>query len=310
MLTPAGVVKVLDFGMARSEAATKPMRLTQSGTVVGTPAYMAPEQLRGETVDSRADVFALGVLMYEMASGINPFEAVTLGATVEKVLRDEPKPLTTRRSIPAALVRIIDKCLNKRASERYHPTETLVRELQRVRSSLAVDDPSCCPPTPAPAAAATRGRTSRPRWWWEFHQVAMSGLNVAMMYPAWRVRAWVPPPWNLVMLFAVVGGGAAATILRLHLRFIARVYAAELASQVARSRPWIRLCEAVFAVSLLAAGVSIASVHPEFGALLVTASIGCAIAGTIIEPTTTRAAFRRRSSSVRIARQPRQPRNT
>jgi serine/threonine protein kinase len=303
MLTPAGAVKVLDFGLARSES-PQATRLTQSGTVVGTPAYMAPEQLRGERVDSRADVFALGALIYEMASAVSPFEAATLAATIEKVLRDQPQTLSTITTVPPTLERIVDRCLKKRAAERYYPTDTLLRELQALGESLARGEPVARGSRTAPSAsAASRTRTSRQRWWWEFHQIAVSLLNVAMVYPAWHVRGWMPAPWGMLALFAVVGSGAAATILRLNLRFTARVYPTELASQSARSRPWIRICEAVFAVSLLVAGGAIAQAHTAFGALLVTASIASVIAATIIEPTTTRAAFRRRGSSVRISPQ-------
>jgi hypothetical protein len=299
------VVKVLDFGLARSEAAPT-TRLTHSGTVVGTPAYMAPEQLRGERVDSRADVFALGVLMYEMASAVSPFEAATLGATIEKVVGDRPQALSTICNIPATLEGIVDRCLQKRAAERYYPTDTLLRELRAIRESFVSSEAARRSPRAASAPSSGRVKTSRQRWWWEFHQIAISTLHVAMVYPAWHVRQWMPSPWGMLALFAIVGAGAASTILRLNLRFTARVYPTELASQAPRSRPWIRLCEAVFAVLLLAVGATIAPAHPEFAALLVTAAIGSVIAATIIEPTTTRAAFRRRSSSVRVptARRP------
>jgi hypothetical protein len=194
--------------------------------------------------------------------------------------------------------------LKKRAAERYYPTDTLLRELQALRESLARGEPVARGSKAAAAAStASRTRTSRQRWWWEFHQIAVSLLNVAMVYPAWHVRGWMPAPWGMLALFAVVGSGAAATILRLNLRFTARIYPTELASQSARSRPWIRICEAIFAVSLLVTGGVIAQAHTAFGALFVTASIASVIAATIIEPTTTRAAFRRRGSSVRISPQ-------
>jgi hypothetical protein len=239
-----------------------------------------------------------------MASAVSPFEAATLAATIEKVLRDQPQTLSTITNIPPTLERIVDRCLKKRAAERYYPTDTLLRELQAVRDSLARGEPVARGSTAAASAtAASRTRTSRQRWWWEFHQIAVSLLNVAMLYPAWHVRGWIPGPWGMVALFAVVIGGAAATILRLNLRFTSRVYPTELASQSARSRPWIRICEAVFAVSLLMAGGAIAQAHTAFAALFVTASIASVIATTIIEPTTTRAAFRRRGSSVRISPQ-------
>jgi eukaryotic-like serine/threonine-protein kinase len=117
MLTPAGVIKLLDFGLARSEGA-QAVRLTRTGTVVGTPAYMAPEQLLGERADFRVDLFALGVVIYEMASGGNPFEAATMAATIDRVLRHEPPPLSTVATVPSASKRLCGRvCASGRLSD-------------------------------------------------------------------------------------------------------------------------------------------------------------------------------------------------
>jgi serine/threonine protein kinase len=300
MLTPAGVIKVLDFGLARSDR-PEAVRLTRSGTVVGTPAYMAPEQLLGEVADFRADLFALGVVIYEMASGGNPFEAATLAATVDRVVRHEPPPLSTVCAVPPALETIVQTCLRKRPSERYRSTELTAGELERVARQLAITKESAARTTPPASAVTPRSRTPKSRWWWEFHQIAMSGLYLGMLYPVWRVGALLPRPWGTGLTFFVLTCATAATILRLNLRFTSRVYPAELTTQTARSTPWIRACDAGFAAALLIGGLAVSSVHAAWGTLLVVASVSTVVAFAIIEPTTTRAAFRRRSSSARIA---------
>jgi serine/threonine-protein kinase len=93
---------------------------------------MAPEQLVGEAADFRADLFALGVVIYEMASGANPFEAATMAATVDRVVRHEPAPLSTVSKVPPALETIVQTCLRKRPAERYRSTDVIAGELDRV----------------------------------------------------------------------------------------------------------------------------------------------------------------------------------
>ena len=304
MVTPAGVIKLLDFGLARSEG-VQGVRLTHTGTVVGTPAYMAPEQLLGDRADFRVDLFALGVVIYEMASGANPFEAATIAATMDRVVRHEPPRLSAVSEVPAALDTIVQTCLRKRPAERYRSTEMTVGELDRIARQLATNIEAPARTAPAGSGATPRSRTPKSRWWWEFHQVVMSVLYVGMRYPVWRVGALLQPPWGTGFVFFVLTCATAATILRLNLRFTSRVYPAELTTQTARSTPWLRACDAAFAGALLIGGLAISSAHAAWGTLLVVASVGTVVAFAIIEPTTTRAAFRRRSSSVRIASPPR-----
>ena len=94
--TPSGVIKVLDFGPARSDHAMQ-TRLTQTGMLVGTPAYLAPEQALGQDADFRTDIFALGLLLYELASGTNPFAAKTIPATIARIVDEDPPPLSEVR---------------------------------------------------------------------------------------------------------------------------------------------------------------------------------------------------------------------
>src|SRR6185295_11438604 len=108
-----------------------------TGTLVGTPAYMSPEQVRGHHVDFRADLFAFGLLVYEMTSGSNPFEAETATATIARILETDPPPLLEPPSTGLhALDRIVAICLRKRADDRYGSTGELVADLERVQSAL------------------------------------------------------------------------------------------------------------------------------------------------------------------------------
>jgi eukaryotic-like serine/threonine-protein kinase len=119
MIRPNGSVKVLDFGLARSrteESATAPetQTTTAPGTIMGTPRYMAPEQARGEKVDKRADIWAFGVILYEMVAGGRLFEGETTSDTLAAVLKDQPE----WTKIPARLQRLLRMCLEKDPNRR------------------------------------------------------------------------------------------------------------------------------------------------------------------------------------------------
>src|SRR5258708_32077258 len=107
MSRPDGGLKVLDFGLARMEAVladANAARATVAGALVGTPAYMSPEQLNGQPADARSDVFAYGVVLYEYASGMHPFHASTPLGLAARVLESEADPIATRcRHMPAGV---------------------------------------------------------------------------------------------------------------------------------------------------------------------------------------------------------------
>jgi protein kinase-like protein len=304
--TSSGVVKILDFGIACVEDRTSP-HLTEIGTILGTPAYMAPEQARGQGVDFRTDLFSFGVLVYEMASGSNPFDAGTVTATIARILELDPEPLSAVCQLPSPhLDRIVARCLRKHPFERYESTQELVDDLERLAAGLSADGRHASgihrrqpgPPTAGTAlgrhvAAAARETHALTPWqWWEFHQLVISAVYGTMMYPAWRVQAWLSEPWGIVLLFAVSSCAAVATTLRLHLWFTARFNAVDLLVQRARTVPWIRSCDIGFAISQVLAAVAIANAHPEVAMLQLSVSLSVAIASCVIEPATTTVAFR------------------
>ena len=129
-LTADGRLKVLDFGIAKLRASDDgPERTglptdTAEGTVLGTAAYMSPEQVRGEAVDARSDIFSLGAVLYEMMSGRAAFARPTAAETMTAVLNEDP-PVTTRMDVPSALVRIVVRCLEKARDARFQSARDL-----------------------------------------------------------------------------------------------------------------------------------------------------------------------------------------
>jgi Tol biopolymer transport system component len=143
-----GLVKVLDFGLAKitapiptsanSEIATQLMANTSPGVVMGTAAYMSPEQARGDTVDERTDIWSLGVVLYEMVAGCSPFVAASSNEIISAILSKEPPPPLARYShlVPARLEEIVEKALTKNRDERYQTSKDLLIDLKRLKKSL------------------------------------------------------------------------------------------------------------------------------------------------------------------------------
>jgi len=154
MLTTRGrqenIVRVLDFGIAklRDDGAITKNPMTQAGDLLGTPQYMAPEQIRGEKVDGRADVYAMGCMLYEMMTGTLPFIGPTVMAVLGKHLTEAPEAPSAKRpdlNIPKDLERIILECLHKDASARPASMEALGDRLAELRRRLGVPTPNVTP---------------------------------------------------------------------------------------------------------------------------------------------------------------------
>src|SRR5215467_2737163 len=136
MVRSDGLVKVLDFGLAKltaaspsdSEAATR-ISDTLPGMIMGTVAYMSPEQARGKVVDARTDVWSLGVLLYEMLSGRPPFSGATAADILAAILSTEPPPLDTLAAAPGALNAIVAKAMRKDRIDRYSTADDLLMDL-------------------------------------------------------------------------------------------------------------------------------------------------------------------------------------
>jgi hypothetical protein len=146
MVSNDGRVKVLDFGLAKlrhehalaeDETELSTEQLTSEGRVLGTVAYMSPEQLKGQRLDPRTDIFSLGVLLYEMTTGGRPFQGETSAELMSSILRDTPPPATEiRGELPDHLGRILRRCLEKDLDRRYQTALDLRNELEDLRNEI------------------------------------------------------------------------------------------------------------------------------------------------------------------------------
>ena len=135
LLTLDGIPKLTDFGIARLLTATT--ALTQSGVMIGTPHYMSPEAWQGLPPDAQGDIWSLGVMVYQMASGRLPFAGDTLPVVMNKILTDVPPDLrVVRRDLPEPLVRIVERMLARDRSQRYETMRQLAVDLEQVQRDM------------------------------------------------------------------------------------------------------------------------------------------------------------------------------
>jgi Tol biopolymer transport system component len=207
MLTRAGA-RLLDFGLARTVAmggasgetiANDRTALTTQGTLLGTLHYMAPEQLEGRDIDTRADIFAFGAVLYEMVTGMKAFEAETPARVLSAILRDEPARVSTIVPVtPAGLDELIHTCLAKDPNERWQGMGDVARQLRWLQSGMSAA-------RSGPVKREDVVAPPRRRAWWIPASAALAGLalGAAAVWVAPRpgqappgVHAFVLPPEN------------------------------------------------------------------------------------------------------------------
>ena len=133
MVLPDGTVKVTDFGLAKNPQAN----LTQSGVLLGTPSYMSPEQIQGAELDGRSDLFSLGVLLYELLTGVRPFEAESISTIIYRVLYEDPRPPAAHNpALPGEVNLVLEKALAKSPGRRYATGSALAADLRKAFASL------------------------------------------------------------------------------------------------------------------------------------------------------------------------------
>ena len=264
LIKPDGGVKVVDFGIAQIEG-PEATRLTRAGSMLGTPAYMAPEQLLGQTVDGRADIYALGIVFSEMLSGRHPLQRV------------EGRGNTSNVHLTGPFATIIARCLNADPAARYASAKELVSELgSGSRPGLG--------PGPGPAPG---------RFWWEFHEAVTALVYSVMIVPAWYARGQIGDWHGRAFFIALVTTVIVATTARLHLWFTSRFYPGEIEWVHRQSSRWIRVADWLFAATLVIGGLLIGDERSPLAIVLPSVAAGAVVAFLLIEPVTTRDAFKR-----------------
>jgi Tol biopolymer transport system component len=208
----AGRVKVLDFGLAklaeapldvsglRTTAAADP--ITGEGRILGTVAYMSPEQAQGKPIDARSDLFSLGVLLFEMATGQRPFTGETSMSVISSILKDTPRSVSDlNAALPRDLGRIVRRALAKDPERRYQTAKDLRNDLEELKASLDSGE------LDAPAAPVSRPTTTRRRW------LAVAAVIAAVIVGAgvyvWRSAAARPAPFERVEIRRLTTSGTA-----------------------------------------------------------------------------------------------------
>jgi Protein kinase domain len=271
----SGRLKILDFGLARRDtpnpASHDRMLVTVPGALIGTPAYMAPEQLNGEPADQRTDVFAYGVLMYEYACGVHPFDAATSLARIARVLESQARPVAERApQLSPAVAAVIDRCLQKAPAARFPSA---------IEIAAVLDE--------AVAAPAARRSIS----WWRMHQLVLMAIYILAGTIGWSIKENFPGAPSLWLFIALGAGGAVAGIPRGHLVFTEGMNPGSLSRERRRVRQLIVIGDVMVAVALTIDGLWMATVRPLYAVLTIAFAIGIALAGLVMEPATTAAVF-------------------
>jgi serine/threonine-protein kinase len=203
MITRKGDVKVADFGLAQLTQEGERQNLTQDGVTMGTPLYMSPEQVNGSKVDTRSDIYSLGVTCYHMLSGSPPFRGSTAINVALQHLKEEPDPLEKiRGDLPPLLCRIVHKMLAKDPEKRYQSAQAVLKDLKRVTADGEV--PGEQPASEhRPTATATTRRSessdSRPN-------LVVRSLTGLWHAPDWSTASQV---WTVLLLALVVASASA-----------------------------------------------------------------------------------------------------
>lgn len=201
-----GTVKIMDFGIAKSLQSES--RLTQTGVALGTAGYLSPEQLSGKPIDHRSDIFALGVMAYEMVTGVRPFAGPNLSNIIYQILNQDPVPPRQRnKSCPERLEKAILKCLAKDPAKRFANVRDFARELKVVFQELPTLGPRAETTTAIVRSELARLAGQSPLEITSATQLSAAPLEHYPTEPVRPARSRMPWPYLLVGAGLVLAGG-------------------------------------------------------------------------------------------------------
>ena len=295
-------VKILDFGLAKhhrvplsaggENADTISIEATP-GLLVGTVPYMAPEQLEGQPADARSDIYAVGLVLYEMAAGSNPFVGRTPPSTIANILKQEAPPIRQKNpAAPAELDRILLKCLRKHPNERYQSARELLMDLRDLRRNSAwspVTQVREIEPSLLRRFFLLFGATPYRRW--EIMHLRMFLWCLLLGYLGWRFMVCAPDRWGLILFSIELACIALLLILLSFLVYMGALDRSGLSHQVRRLAPWIRWSTIVLVLVTWAMAGIVVVAHPGLAVLLAFCGTAGGLKYTVFKAAIDRAAF-------------------
>ena len=312
-----GRVKLLDFGLAKltetpvnagndSEADTVAMIVrevvqTEEGAIVGTVAYMSPEQAEGRKVDARSDIFSFGSVLYEMVTGRRPFEGANKISTLAAILHKEPRPLAeVAPDLPAELDRIISRCLRKDPDRRAQHTADIrlaLEELREDSASVKLSHASQAAGQAAPEEQHALMRklfgstAARPYRFWKIMHIGMCLRCALLVYLAWRFKTVTSGTWNLVLFFSTLFCSTIQSIIAAVLVFAGAMGTEFLLRETRTFAPWLRGFGLANSGLALIMAAWIAEGHTVLAALIAFVGIVIGIKALTVKPAMDRVAI-------------------
>jgi serine/threonine protein kinase len=319
-----GRVKLLDFGLAKltektadSEAATATMTAenapqTEEGSIVGTVAYMSPEQAEGRKVDARSDIFSFGSVLYEMVTGRRPFEGATKMSTISAILQKEPPPPgSLAPNLPAELEKIILRCLRKDRDRRTQHIDDIKLALEELRDDSASGERSLASKggDQAPARDSDSVKTAKPEEppalvrklfgsaglkpyrLWEILHIKICLRSVLLVYLAWRFKNVTSGTWSLALFFAILFCGTIQSIMAAVLLFAGSTDREFLRSEARKFAPWIRVSGLANGALAMSMAVWMAEGHTILAALIAFLGVAIGVTALTLKPVMDRAAI-------------------
>ena len=312
-------VKLLDFGLAKlmettvgaaldSEAGTATITAredvqTEEGTIVGTVAYMSPEQAEGKKVDARSDIFSFGTMLYEMASGRRPFEGANKISTLLAILNKEPPPLAgAAPDVPAELDKIIWRCLRKDPDRRAQHADDIKLALEELREDCASDKLSRASQAGGEAAATREEQPglvrklfgsagARPYRAWQIHHIGICLRCAFLVYLAWRFKNVISGTWSLALFFSTFLCCSIQSIMTVVLLFAGGMDIEFLRMEARKFAPWLRAFALANGALAMIMTVWIAEGHTILAALMALVGIVTGVKALAVKPAMDRAAI-------------------